>query len=142
MSVECVERRFCGKPCVTSMRTCGLHSDGMRTSVLSQTHITIECARRGWYSWVANRWEEVVFVRASLFLDRTAENRIGGLVQFACCWRSWPSLDRGLVCRDPSSFQGSTVGSVCRPTSLVLHILRLPLQHRAFLPSLHTFASS
>lgn len=73
---------------------------------------------RQWYSWVANTREEVVLMRTALFLDLASMGWVGRLVQFAWCWRSQPSLDRGLVCRDPSSFQGSTVGSVCRPISL------------------------
>jgi hypothetical protein len=120
MSGEYVERRIDGKPCVTSMRTCGVRNGGMREprwymlDLLFHVNALVESGIGGWRT----EGKTQCLRRRLYFWVGHQATGLADFVEFAWCWRSWPSLDRGLVCRDPSSFQGSTVAIVCRPTGL------------------------
>ena len=117
MSGECVERRFDGKPCVTSIKAVWRTqrwNERFVADLLPRLDAQLESGIAGWRT----QGREECSGGQLYFWICPLMGWTGGLVQFAWCWRSWPSLDRGLVCRDPSSFQGSTVAIVCRPISL------------------------
>jgi hypothetical protein len=110
--------------------------------VFSRPAMLYECAVKEWYSWVANIREGTVFVRTAYFWIELQATGLAVLSKFACGGvdrsrhriEAWSAAIR-------AAFKVRRLPLCAVPQGSVLHILLL-LQHRAFLPSFHTFASS